>query len=53
MLKLIKSKTKKTVGFIAASPIKNIYGTDIELIENDILCVKEEFKDKRLANLFI
>ena len=42
------------VGFIAGIPIKVcIYGTDIELAEIDFLCVKKEYRDKRLAPLLI
>ena len=49
----VKNK-KKMVGFIAGIPIKvSIYGTDIELAEIDFLCVKKEFRDKRLAPLLI
>ena len=49
-----KKNKKKMVGFIAGIPIKVcIYGTDIELAEIDFLCVKKEFRDKRLAPLLI
>ena len=42
------------VGFIAGIPIKiNIYGTDMNLAEIDFLCVKKEFRNKRLAPLLI
>ena len=52
-LDTIKNK-KKMVGFIAGIPIKvSIYGHDIELAEVDFLCVKKEFRNKRLAPLLI
>ena len=42
------------VGFIAGIPIKVcIHGYDIELAEVDFLCVKKEFRNKRLAPLLI
>jgi glycylpeptide N-tetradecanoyltransferase len=42
------------VGFIAGIPIKiNIHGTDMNLAEIDFLCVKKEFRNKRLAPLLI
>ena len=49
-----KKNKKKMVGFIAGIPIKiNIYGTDMNLAEIDFLCVKKEFRNKRLAPLLI
>ena len=49
-----KKNKKKMVGFIAGIPIKiNIYGTDMQLAEIDFLCVKKEFRNKRLAPLLI
>ena len=49
-----KKNKKKMVGFIAGIPIKVcIYGTDMELAEIDFLCVKKEFRNKRLAPLLI
>ena len=49
-----KKNKKKMVGFIAGIPIKiNIYGTDMHLAEIDFLCVKKEFRNKRLAPLLI
>ena len=49
----IKNK-KKMVGFIAGLPIKiHIHGTDITLAEIDFLCVKKEFRSKRLAPVLI
>ena len=49
-----KKNKKKMVGFIAGIPIKiNIYGTDMSLAEIDFLCVKKEFRNKRLAPLLI
>ena len=42
------------VGFIAGIPIKVcIHGYDISLAEIDFLCVKKEFRNKRLAPLLI
>lgn len=47
-------KTKKMVGFIAGIPVKVcIHGYDISLAEIDFLCVKKEFRNKRLAPLLI
>ena len=49
-----KKNKKKMVGFIAGIPIKVcIHGYDIELAEVDFLCVKKEFRNKRLAPLLI
>ena len=49
-----KKNKKKMVGFIAGIPIKVcIHGYDIELAEIDFLCVKKEFRNKRLAPLLI
>ena len=49
----VKNK-KKMVGFIAGLPVKvHIYGTDITLAEIDFLCVKKEFRSKRLAPVLI
>ena len=49
-----KKNKKKMVGFIAGIPIKiNIHGTDMNLAEIDFLCVKKEFRNKRLAPLLI
>ena len=49
-----KKNKKKMVGFIAGIPIKvSIHGYDIELAEIDFLCVKKEFRNKRLAPLLI
>ena len=49
-----KKNKKKMVGFIAGIPIKIcIYGTDMHLAEIDFLCVKKEFRNKRLAPLLI
>ena len=49
-----KKNKKKMVGFIAGIPIKiNIHGTDMHLAEIDFLCVKKEFRNKRLAPLLI
>ena len=49
-----KKNKKKMVGFIAGIPVKVcIHGYDIELAEIDFLCVKKEFRNKRLAPLLI
>jgi len=49
-----KKNKKKMVGFIAGIPIKVcIHGYDISLAEIDFLCVKKEFRNKRLAPLLI
>ena len=49
-----KKNKKKMVGFIAGIPIKVcIHGYDIHLAEIDFLCVKKEFRNKRLAPLLI
>ena len=49
-----KKNKKKMVGFIAGIPVKVcIHGYDIELAEVDFLCVKKEFRAKRLAPLLI
>ena len=45
---------KKMIGFIAGLPIKvHIHGTDITLAEIDFLCVKKEFRSRRLAPVLI
>ena len=49
-----KKNKKKMVGFIAGIPVKVcIHGYDISLAEIDFLCVKKEFRNKRLASLLI
>ena len=49
-----KKNKKKMLGFIAGIPIKVcIHGYDISLAEIDFLCVKKEFRNKRLAPLLI
>ncbi len=49
-----KKNKKKMVGFIAGIPVKVfIYGTEMDLAEIDFLCVKKEFRNKRLAPLLI
>ena len=49
-----KKNKKKMVGFIAGIPITiSIHGKDISLAEIDFLCVKKEFRNKRLAPLLI
>ena len=54
IVQLKKKKKKKMVGFIAGIPIKvSIHGYDIELAEIDFLCVKKEYRNKRLAPLLI
>ena len=42
------------IGFISGFPIKvYIHGTDISLAEINFLCVKKEFKSRRLAPVLI
>ena len=49
----IKNK-KKMVGFISAIPTKmNIKGTEVQMAKVSFLCVKKEFRNRRLAPVLI
>ena len=49
----VKNK-KKMIGFISAIPIKiNINGTEVQMAKANFLCVKKEFRNKRLTPVLI
>ena len=47
-------KKKKMIGFISAIPTKvNINGTEVQMAKANLLCVKKEFRNKRLTPVLI